>query len=125
MQNYELIKTLHVLTVVISGTLFALRVALRVVGDKRPSGWLRSIPHINDSALLIFALSMLYLAKLDPFSQPWLIAKIIALLVYIGFGAWALRAKNSQQCGLRALPAVMVYAYIVAVALTKSATPLF
>jgi uncharacterized membrane protein SirB2 len=123
MQNFELIKTLHVLTVVISGALFILRVALRMVGDSLPGGWLRIVPHINDSALLFFALSMLYVAQLNPFTQPWLIAKILALLLYIGLGAWSLRAATSKQCGLRAIPAGGVFAYIVGAALTKSVLP--
>lgn len=124
MSAYEILKSLHVLTVLISGGLFAYRVVLRVFAKKQIEGWLRVVPHINDSALLLLALSMLFVAHLNPLTQDWLLAKITALLIYIALGIWSLRAPTTLQCGLRAIPAALVFAYIIAVAISKSPAPM-
>jgi uncharacterized membrane protein SirB2 len=55
-------------------------------------------------------------------AQPWLMTKIIALLVYVGLGLVALRFGRSK--GIRALAwllGMVVFGYIVAVAMSKSA----
>lgn len=83
----------------------------------------RVIPHLVDSTLLASALTLLWLYHWSPFTQPWLIAKIIALLTYIGFGLWAFRfAKSRKQKSLAIACALISVSYIVAVAITKSPT---
>ena len=52
----------------------------------------RVLPHLVDTALLGAAVTMLTIARLDPRDAPWLLAKIVALLVYIVLGAIAISA---------------------------------
>ena len=91
----------------------------------RASPWLgrrltRIVPHVIDSLLLGSALSMALLSSQYPFVQAWLTAKFIGLLVYIVCGSFAL--KRGRTPGVRAAffgLALLAYAYIVSVALTK------
>jgi len=54
-----------------------------------------------------------------PFNSPWLAAKIIALLLYIGLGMLAFRFARSRRARLLAwLSAQAVFLYIVAAALS-------
>ena len=57
MEYYTLIKGIHILTVAVSGTLFALRAGLRIHAlgkgkDPTQRPWLRIAPHVNDTVLL-------------------------------------------------------------------------
>ena len=61
--------------------------------------------------------------NLPVLTQPWLVAKLVALVVYVVLGSIALRRGRTQQ--IRAIAFVMAlatFAYIVGVALSKSAT---
>ena len=61
----------------------------------------------------------------SPGSQPWLAAKLCALVAYIVLGTIALkRGKTPAVRGAAFALAVLVFGYIVAVAVTKQAWPL-
>ena len=58
--------------------------------------------------------------------MPWITAKLLALLLYIGLGMVALRFGRTQRVRVAAwVAALMVAAYIVSVALNKSALGIF
>lgn len=79
------------------------------------------LPHIIDSLLLGSALVILFQWKLNPFEHPWLLAKIIALLVYIILGMVAFRfGRTPGERILAWLSALLVAAYIVQTAFTKN-----
>jgi uncharacterized membrane protein SirB2 len=81
----------------------------------------RVLPHVVDTLLLGSALSMAWLSGQYPFVQGWLTAKLCGLLAYIGFGAMALKRAPTRAARLRYLAlAVLAYAYIVGVALTRN-----
>lgn len=81
----------------------------------------RIAPHIIDTALLISAIVLAAQWGWTALQQPWLIAKIIALLAYIGLGLIALREGRAMVVRIGAwLGAMAVFAYIVSVALTKN-----
>ena len=70
--------------------------------------------------LLLSALALLWTLQLTPRDAPWLAAKIVGLLLYIGLGMLALRP--GRPLALRAgawAAALAVVGWIVAVALTK------
>ena len=78
-------------------------------------------PHIIDTAFLISGIWLVFLLHLTVREQAWLIAKIVALIVYIVFGAIALRwGKTVQIRGTAFIVALLTYLYIVGVALQKS-----
>ena len=59
--------------------------------------------------------------RLAPGSTPWLLAKIMGLLLYIGLGMVALRPGQPLTRRVLAwLAALATFAWIVSVAMTKS-----
>ena len=64
--------------------------------------------------------------QLNPLSTPWLAAKIAGLLAYIGLGVVALRPQRPPaQRALAWIAALLCFAQIVAVAITKQASGVF
>lgn len=79
------------------------------------------LPHIIDTLLLFSAIVMLVQWKLNPFMHPWLLAKIIALVLYIILGLIAFRfGKNKKQRTVAWVAALLCVAYIFQTALTKN-----
>lgn len=123
---YLALKHLHVSCVVLSGLGFCLR-GWWMLGE---SPWLghrlaKVLPHVVDTLLLGSALSMAWLSGQYPFSQGWLTAKFFGLLAYIVFGTMALKRGKTRR--IRAIflgLALLAYAYIVSVALSRNPLPL-
>lgn len=119
---YALVKQLHLLTVFLSWGLFFVR-GVWMIGDSPRLGarWARVAPHVNDTVLLLAAL---YLASFYG-AQPWIIAKVVALVAYILIGMVALRRGPTKPVRVAAwVTAQLVFVYIVAVAITKNPLPL-
>ncbi len=123
---YQSIKNTHIALAAISITLFAVRALWSVMESPRlRRGWVRITPHIVDTLLLAAALYLAIVSDQHPFQQPWLTAKVVALVVYIGLGTLAIkRGPTPRSRGLFALLAIAVFAYIVLVAFTRSPLPL-
>jgi uncharacterized membrane protein SirB2 len=86
--------------------------------------WVKTVPHVVDTALLGSAVYLSYVSTRVPFVFPWLTAKVLALMVYILLGSVAL--KRGKTLGIRTtayVAALLVFGYIVAVALTKNPLP--
>lgn len=128
---YLTIKSLHVTCVVLSISGFCLRglLLLRNPGLRHWYGerrWLRWLPHINDSLLLAAAIALTVQLGQYPFVDAWLTAKVLGLLVYILLGAYALKPGGNPGKRITAgVAAVMVFGWIVSVALSKHALGLF
>lgn len=83
--------------------------------------WVRIAPHVVDTLLLVSAIGLAVQLRLSPVQHTWLLAKIVALLLYIGLGVVALRrGRNRLVRALAWVAALATYLYIVAVAVTKS-----
>ncbi len=125
MTIYYMLKMGHVTCVVISGTLFIYRYArLRIYPDQPLPKALKVLPHVNDTVLLSCAIGMLFLIGVNPFTTPWLLAKIVALLVYIVLGAICMRSPpGSRRQMISFVAAISVFAYILLVALSKQVIP--
>jgi len=84
--------------------------------------WVKIAPHVIDTALLVSAILLAIRIQQYPLVDPWLSAKLAALLLYIGLGMVALRfGKTKNQkigawCG-----AIIVFVYILLVAITRNA----
>lgn len=120
--SYLVLKHLHVTCVVLSGLGFCLRGWWMASGSPylqaRPT---RVLPHIVDTVLLGSALTLAWMSGQYPFVQDWLTAKVLGLLIYIGCGAMALKRAPGRAARLRYLAlALLAYAYIVGVALTRN-----
>lgn len=123
--SYETLKHLHALTVAASLALFLLRGYWMLRDSPRlQARWARIVPHINDSLLLAAAIAMLAIAQVNPLDQPWLMAKIIGLIAYIGLGILALKRGKTKAVRVKAFIAALgVFGYIAAVAVTKQVVP--
>ena len=81
----------------------------------------RIIPHIIDTILFIAAIALVMTLQLNVFAQPWLLAKVTGLLIYIVLGTIAIKRGPSRQIRIIAfVSALAVFAYIFGVAMTKS-----
>lgn len=121
MSLYGLIKAVHVGSVVVSFSLFFVRGLWMMRAPARLARtWVRVLPHIADTLLLTSALTLAFLSRQYPFVEPWLTAKVVALLAYILIGMFALRRGPSRATRIAAwFAALGVFAYIVGVALTR------
>lgn len=119
---YATLKAIHVGCVIASGAGFFARGLLMLAGSPLlQARFVRVAPHIVDTLLLASAITMAVLAHLVPTQQPWLMTKIIGLVVYIVLGAIALRyGRTRGQRTLAFAAALATFAYIVGVALTRS-----
>jgi uncharacterized membrane protein SirB2 len=113
----------HVSCALLSISGFALRGYWMLTQDPRlQHRAAKTLPHVLDTLLLGSAVAILFQWGVSPFALPWLTAKIIALLVYIGLGMVALRFGSTRRVRVGAwLLALLSAGYIVSVALSKSA----
>jgi uncharacterized membrane protein SirB2 len=120
--DYLAIKYLHMACATVSGVLFLLRgfwmfSKSAMLGQR----WLKIAPHVVDTALLGSAMTMVFMTGMRPFAIPWLTAKVVALIAYIVLGSIALKRGRSTRVRIIAFAtALMTFAYIVSVALTKN-----
>lgn len=116
------LKTIHVTCVALSFLSFFIR-GIWMLRDSAliQQRWVKTAPHIIDTLLLASAILLAVQWRFSPLEQPWLMAKIIALLVYIGTGMVALRFGRSKRTRLYAwLLGLATILYIVSVATSKS-----
>lgn len=123
--DYATLLAIHLGAVSISLALFLLRGAWRWMDSPMlAKKWAKIVPHVNDTALLAAAVGMLIVAGLNPLQHGWLMAKIVALLAYIVLGSIALkRGKTPLQRNLAFIGALAVFAYMLAVAVSKQVWP--
>lgn len=120
-----MLKHIHMSTVALSYALFF----LRGVWSLRASAimqqrWVKIAPHLVDTLLLGSAIALAWQMDISPLAAPWLLAKIVALLVYVGLGFVAIDFARRYYVRLGFwLAAQVVFFYIVAVALTKNVLP--
>lgn len=123
--SYGTVKTLHLGFVLLSYSLFFLR-GLWVLRDSpiMQRRWVKIVPHIIDTGLLASAITLAAMLGVSPSNAPWLLGKIIALLLYIVLGSVALKRGKTPQIRLAAwLAAQATFAYIVLTALTHDPMP--
>lgn len=118
----EWVKSIHITCVFLSFCGFFLRGIWKLTdSDLLQAKWVRVLPHVVDSMLLLSALMMLYIAHLSVLQNNWLIAKICALILYILLGMFAFKyARTKFTSALAWGAALLVFIYIVSVAVTKS-----
>lgn len=118
---YILIKYVHVTSVALSVTGFFLHGLLLIRATPSMNArWFRVLPHINDTILLIAALSLATMSGQYPFVAAWVTAKVFGVITYIILGFLALRAESTRRMRIVFwLAALLVFAWIVSVALTR------
>lgn len=115
------IRTVHVVCVAASISLFVVRGAWVLLSGRGLWRWLRVAPHIVDTLLLASGLTLAFLIQQYPFfNSDWLTAKVVGLIAYIALGVVLFRGPRSTIVRATAgLMALLVFAYIVSVAVSK------
>jgi len=123
--DYLLLKTIHIACVAVTAVLFFGRGVLMLIDSPLlRTRFLRIAPHVIDTLLLGSALWMAVISRQYPFAESWLTAKLVALIVYICAGMIALSHGRTRRTRLTAwVFALLVFAYIVGVALTRNPAP--
>jgi len=123
--TYAVLKIIHLAAVAASFALFFLRgLWMMLDSPQLQRRWVRIVPHVNDTVLLAAGVWLAFALRLAPGESAWLVAKLVALIVYIGLGMLALRPGRSKPRRAAAwLAALVVFGYIVAVAVTRSPLP--
>jgi uncharacterized membrane protein SirB2 len=120
--DYATIKLLHQSAVTLSGLGFF----ARGIGSLSGASWTQSrlakrLPHMVDTVLLLSAVTLAAMLRLNPAHAPWLMAKILGLLLYIGLGMVALRPRFEWKTRTTAwILALVVLGWIASVAVLKN-----
>ncbi len=119
------VKYLHISCVLLSYSLFVLRgIWMLRNSPSLQQRWVKIAPHVVDTVLLASAITLAVQMQVSPGSNPWLMSKIIALLLYIALGTVAIKRGRTRGIRLSAwLAAQAVFFYIVTVALTHNPQP--
>jgi len=81
----------------------------------------KTLPHLVDTVLLLSALTLAWMLRLTPGNAPWVLAKIVGLVVYVGLGVVALRPGRPLAVRAAAwLAALATVGWIVSVAVAKN-----
>ena len=120
--NYLTVRLVHESAVALSIAGFFLRGAASLAGASWVRGRAaRTVPHDVDTVLLASAITLAWMLGITPLTAPWLMAKVIGLLAYIGLGAVALRPSNPRPVRAAAwVAALATVGWIVSVAITKN-----
>lgn len=115
---YMALKHSHVGFVYLSLILFVLRFALAYVKPSLNSNKLLNIaPHVISTLLLITAGLLCVQLEQYPFTDAWVTAKLLGLVVYIVLGVVAIKKMNVKAFVL----ALVTFGYIFGVAKAHSA----
>ena len=121
---YLAVKYVHVISVVLSLTGFFLR-GILMMRDSSLLGarWIKVVPHINDTVLLVAALLLAAMSGQYPFVVGWVTAKVLGVIAYIILGALALRDASTRRMRIACwFASLAVFGWIVSVALTRQPT---
>jgi uncharacterized membrane protein SirB2 len=115
---YPGIKAVHVVAVIASGLLFALRgVAVQCGATWPMTTPVRWISILIDTLLLTAALMLVSILHQYPFVNDWLTAKVMLLTVYVGLATVALSSGGTPRARMVCFfAALSVYLYIGSIA---------
>lgn len=119
---YLILKYAHTLAAIATISGFVLRGAWMLQeSDRLQQRLVRVLPHVVDTILLLAGIGMLWVLRLNPLTQPWLLAKFAGLLGYILLGTVALKRGSTKQIRTLAfVGAIAAFAYVSGVALARS-----
>lgn len=121
MTAYVLFKIIHMSFAMISILGFATRGIMKIQGSAvLEKKLVKVLPHVVDTILLASAIVLVVMSGQYPFSTPWVTAKLLGLIVYIGLGVFVMKKAKTQKSRIIAFVlALVTVAYILMVASTK------
>ena len=116
------IRGIHIGAVILSGSLFLIRViGHNVLNARWPmASALRFLVWSVDTILLTAALMLMTIVQQYPFLDSWLTVKVVLLVAYILIGWWAFRAERQKVRIACSVAAAALFIFIVTVARTHN-----
>jgi len=123
---YLTLKIIHASCALLSVLGFAGRGFLKWSRGEVPGHFaFKVLPHIIDTVLLVSAITLVIMTRQYPFVSPWVTAKVVTLILYIGLGIVLMRASMSKgQRGILYLLTLLCGLYMILVAVSKNPLPL-
>ncbi len=119
-----MIRSLHIALAYVTVIGFVLRALLRFAQSPLlQQKWIRIAPHVIDTVLLLAGITLAVQLAISPLVHGWLAAKIVGLILYIGFGVMTMRARTTPLRTVGFIGALASVGYIFAVAYTKQVVP--
>lgn len=118
---YEIVKHLHLTAIALSVVLFLWRFVLNAMQSPMlQKKWLKIIPHIVDTLLLLSAATLCVMLKQYPLVDAWVTEKLLALVMYIFMVTLALKlGRSGFMRGIGLVGALSWIAYAGMVAVSK------
>lgn len=115
------IKHLHLTFVALALLVFIIRGVLLFINSTLLNKKILKIaPHIINTIMLVSGIVLAVKMGMQPGEQPWLMAKIIGLIIFIILGVGAFKVRHPLVQKILWVDALVVFVYIVSVAITKS-----
>jgi len=123
--HYLLVRAVHVVAVSVSVPLLVVRSVIGIRhSPARVPRVLRILPHVVDTALLASAVLLSVMLQQYPFGAPWVTAKLIALVAYVGIGTVAVkRGRTSAVRAIALAIALLLAGYMIGTALHHEPAP--
>jgi len=119
-----MLKNFHIMLAYLTTIGFVVRGLWSIVDSPlRDEKWVRVVPHVIDTLLLMIGVTMAINIGAS-LTSGWLAAKLVGLLGYIGFGVLAMRASMKPLKITGFFLALGCVGYMFAVAFTRSPWPL-
>ncbi|NOY63419.1 MAG: SirB2 family protein [Gammaproteobacteria bacterium] len=123
-EYYSPLKSLHISCAALSITLYLLRNYWMLRHSPLLNSiWARVVPHVIDTLFLASGILLTVIIGQYPFTNTWLSAKVVGLIVYIGLGFMAMRGGTATTRTICFAASLLIFAYIVSVAVSKNALP--
>jgi len=122
MVSYSVLKSVHAVTALVSILGFLLRGYWMLSANPALEARLtRILPHVIDTLFLVTGVLLLLQLGGGTLGSAWMLCKIAGLVVYIVLGTVAIKRGKTRTVRKTALAAaLLVFAYIYGVALSKS-----
>lgn len=118
---YAILKHSHLLIIAIAFIVFFVRGVLMMQSSSATNHkFFKVTPHILYTILLGTGIGLAVLQNFSPMQQPWLLAKLIALVVYVILGVLTFKHSNPTIRKILWLLAMIIFVYMASVALNKN-----
>lgn len=115
-----MIKLLHLTFVLLAIASFVSRFILSTMhSELLKQKAFKIAPHIIDTLLLLSGITLVFQGQWLAGEYGWIVAKIMALLCYIGLGVFAMRSEGTTRW-LAFAGAILCFIYIGIVAVSKN-----
>lgn len=118
---YAILKHSHLLILALSFLTFFVRGIFMMRDSKTANHKIfKIVPHIFYTLLIVTGIGLAIQLHYSPMQHPWLIAKIIALGVYIVLGVLTFKHANAVTRKILWALTLTVFIYIISVAQSKN-----